>query len=543
MYNLIRLLFLQLKLFKNTIVFAQKFEKIRSVLLLLFVTGLFICSYIISYQVIIYISTFPVIGNIFIIRILALAFLTSFVMLIFSSLIVSFSTLYDENELHLLFSLPINVNSIFFFRVILTSFYSCWMILLVVIPFVVGFASVKNFSILGYFVLTTSVLFKVFIGTVIGCLVTIILSYLFPSRKIKNIVLILIVVLSSLFYSLLRISQPEKFLSPQNFPELVEYLDFLSRPVAKWLPSWWVTEVFRGLMITDYWIVGVNILKLFFVFCFTVIVLYILGVKLFYKSLTRSNTNLRKSCLKEKDLNISSLFRTILTKEIRLFLREPIQMIQFVVVIALTTIYIFNISRLPLEFKYIRVTVSFFNLGGIMFIITALVLRFVFVQPSMEYKIFWLLKSAPVNITHFFIIKFLVYIPMILIPGLIIVTLSNLVLKVDSILMASSLVIILVSSAVLTLAGYSFGILFPKKEYKDIAQIETSFGGLIFILTSLCYIVILLSSIAEPVKRYLLGLKLSFFEIIFYIILFVMINFIYGFTPGYYAAKKFIKEY
>jgi hypothetical protein len=99
------------------------------------------------------------------------------------------------------------------------------------------------------------------------------------------------------------------------------------------------------------------------------------------------------------------------------------------------------------------------------------------------------------------------------------------------------------SCIVLTISGYSLGILFPKKEYKDIAQIETSFGGLLFLVLSLCYIVLLLSSLAGPVKKYVLTHTFGKIEFWYHILLFLIINFIYAFTTGYYALKKFIKEY
>lgn len=545
MQGLFYLFQLQFKLFINSIKFSKKTERVRNVFIFLISVFLFFCSYIISYQVIIYISTLPVIGTLFIIRILALAFLTSFVMLIFSSLIISFSTLYDIEKLQFLFALPLKRKSIFLFKTVLTSIHSCWMVLILIIPFVAGFAHVKNFSLSGYTILMFSILLKVFSATVIGILAAILLSYLFPSKKIKNVVVTIVIIILSLFYSLFRISQPEKFLSPESFPELAHYLDFISKPVGRWLPSWWLAEIFRGLMVKETNVVVINVIKIAIFFVFVYTILYFLGERIFYLSIFRFKTSRQeKVCVsKPKGISILPLYKAVLSKELKVLSREPMQLVQLVVVLALVIIYIFNVSKLPLEFKYLRVTVSFFNLGGIMFILTALVLRFVFVQPSIELKNFWLIKSSPVNLAKFFVIKIFVYLLLITIPGVLTSVLSNIVLKTETEILIMSVVIIIISSVVLTIAGYSFGILFPKKEYQDIAQIETSFGGLVFILTSVCYILILLSSIAEPVRRYLLGMKLSFIELVLYILLFCIINFAYSFTPCYYAIKKFIKEY
>jgi hypothetical protein len=120
---------------------------------------------------------------------------------------------------------------------------------------------------------------------------------------------------------------------------------------------------------------------------------------------------------------------------------------------------------------------------------------------------------------------------------------SNIILNVEREIFIMSLLVVLISSFVLTVAGYSFGILFPKKEYQDIPQIETSFGGLIFIILSLCYIVLSLSSLANITKKYILSQHILKEELILSILLFLSINFIYGFSPFYYAMKKFLKEY
>lgn len=546
MAGLYQLLKLKSKIILNSVKFASKTERVR--ICLLSITGLvfFLSSYIISYQVVIYISTLPVIGSLFTIRILALAFLSSFIMLIFSSLMVTFSTMYDSEDLQFLVSLPVNRKDIFVYKFLLTFFHSCWMIVIVLIPFVTAFVVVKSFKLVEYIILMTGIVNKMLIAVCIGVLIAVFLSYFFPSKKIKNIVLVVLILTGATFYSLLRISQPEKLLSPDRFQEFFQYLDFMSKPVAQWLPSWWVSEIFRGFMVKDLQIVVVNVLKLLFIAFLFVVVLLLFVEKIFYTSLVRSGNKIVKKCGTEKNIEkiyIQPLNKIIAKKEIKQLLREPVQWVQLVVVVALSIIYLFNISKLPIEFKYLRITVAFLNLGGVMFILTAIVLRFVFVQPSLEYKMFWLIKSLPIRLEKFFLTKFFVYLPIVLIPGLTMTGISNLVIKVDTMFSVIGMVIITISSVVIIIAGYSLGILFPKKDYRDIAEIETSFGGLIFIILSVCYIVLTLSSIAEPVRRYVLGRPLYISEIIFYISLYLTINFIYAFTCGYYAVKKFVERY
>ena len=507
----------------------------------------FVSVFIISYQVIIYISTLPIIGSLFTIRILGIAFLASFVMLIFSSLTVSLSTLYNIEDLQFFCSLPLNLSSIFIFKFLLAVVYSSWMVIIILLPFVLSFVFVKGLSLYNFIVIIFAIGLKIIIAVSIGCTIAVVLSYIFPTKQLKNIVLVFLIILTAVGYTLFRFAEPEKLLDVDRFNELVQYLDFLSKPVAQGIPSWWVTEIFRGFMVKQFNVVVANILKLSFITICVLIVLKIFVEKLFYLSLFKTtkiksvedkNKNYEKVVFKTKPL-----FITVINKEVKSLIREPMQWVQFVVVVALTIIYLFNIRKLPIQYEYVKITVAFLNLGGIMFILSAIVLRFVFVQPSLEYKMFWLIKSLPIDIKKFFLIKFFVYLPLVLIPGVLIVTISNLIIGVEKMMSVISFIIIFLSCIVLTISGYSLGILFPKKEYKDIAQIETSFGGLVFLLLSLCYIILLLSSLAEPVKKYVMYHTVDRFELYFHILLFITINFIYAFTPGYYALKKFIREY
>ncbi|MCX7910347.1 MAG: hypothetical protein N2505_02035 [Endomicrobia bacterium] len=534
---------LNIKILLNSIKFATKTEKIRGVFINFIGIIFFISSYIISYEVVIYISTLPVIGSLFVIRILALGFLSSFVMLIFSSLIIPFSTMFESEDLHFLFSLPVKYESIYLNKIMLTILRASWMILVIIIPFTTAFAVVKNFNLLKCLILLLAVLLKILIATTIGIMISILLSYFFPSKKLKNFILVSLIIFLSVVYSVLRFSQPEKLLKPEYFPEVFNYLDFLSQPVAKVLPSWWVVEIFKGLINNDVYLVTINLLKLAISGVIIFILIFYVFRKIFYKCYFLISEKNKTKFYKDKIIKLKSAFFVIATKEIKTLLREPIQWVQFVIVVALSLVYIFNISKLPLDVKYVKITVSFLNLSGIMFILTAIVLRFVFIQPSLEYKTYWLIKSFPLSVKKFFFIKFLIYLPIILLPGLILVITSSLVIGVDRVISFFSLGIILLSCFVLTIAGYSLGILFPKKDYKDIPQIETSFGGLMFVILSFCYIVLCLSSMAELIRKYILGVKILSIEIFFYFLVFFMINFIYAFTPLYYARKKFIEEF
>lgn len=535
-------------MFLNKIIFSSKEEKVRF-LIIFFIGSLFLVGvYAVSYYVIIYIFSLPIIGTIFMLKIFALLILTSFVMLIFSSLINSFSTIYNCEDTEFLISLPIKLEKIFLTKFFGTYTKSVWMLLILLIPFLVAFSWIKNFSVIEFLVILYSLKILMLISVSIGVLVSVLLSYFFVSKKLKDISVIIIILFATIGYTIFRFIEPEKILNPDKFTELVQYLDFLSQPVGKSLPSWWMTEVLRGCLTKNYVLIYHNVLKLTFVTILFFCIVYFFAKKMFYKGLFGDKKFYYKKIgslqniqpLKSKFFCFkNSPMVSIIKKDLKQFFREPVQWTQIVVVVALIIVYIFSIAKIPVQYQYVKTTVTFFNLGSIMFMITSLSLRFVFVQPSMEYKMFWILKSAPIENYKIFFSKIILFLPMMTIFSWIIIFLSNIVLNLEIFMWILTFVVVTISCFVITGLGYSLGILFPKKDFQDIVQIETSFGGLMFIIISLSYIILILTTISYPVRQYILGNKITFNTVIFYTTNFILVNLLYTIPTGYYSYKKF----
>ncbi len=543
-----QLVSINIKIIKNSIKFSSKIEKIRGIFIITVGTIFVIGSYLISHYVVMYISTLPVIGSLFLLRITALAVLISFTMLIFSSLIISLSTIYNSKDIEFLISMPISILEIFLTKFCSTFVQSSWMLMTILLPFILAFSISKNFYFSSFCIVIISILIMFLISVCCGIIISILLSYFFPTQKLKDIAVISIILLTTAVYTALRFVQPEKLLNPDKFDELVEYLDFMSKPVARGLPSWWVAEIIRGIMVTQPDIVVKNFVMLFILAVVLFLTVIFLAKNLYYSGIFSNKTSKKKTSrvknFKAAILNIEkNLSFALIKKDIKLFIREPIQWTQVVIVVALIIVYIFSITKLPVEVMYVRTTIAFFNLGSVMFIITALVLRFVFVQPSLEYKTFWILKSAPIELYKIFFSKIKIFLPLVLFVGWVMTTLSNYVLGVSRIIYIFSFFVITISSIVITVAGYSIGILFPKPNYQNIGQIETSFGGLMFVILSLCYIVLTITSFAYPVRQYVLGISVPTSVKIFHLTDFLLINLLYFTSTVYYGYKKFLTDF
>ncbi len=531
-------------MFLNNLKFSTKEEKVRFVFISFIGIFFLIGAYIISYYAIIYIFSIPIIGTIFMLRLIALTMLTSFVMTIFSSLINSFSTIYGCEDKEFLISFPIKLNKIFFIKYISTYIKSTWMLLLLLTPFLIAFAYVKNITFVEFITVYLAMLLKMLISISIGVFISIILSYLIPSKKVKDVTVVLFILLVTISYSVFRFTEPEKLLNPDRFQEIVQYLDFMSKPVARWSPSWWLTEIIRGVVSKKYDLIYINFIKLFLFSTMSIFILLKTSKKLFYYGLfLNKGFKKRKKIIIDQKKIFNSQVKAVIMKDLKLLLREPVQWTQMVIIIALIIIYIFSISKVPINYQYVKVLVSFFNFGSIMFIISAMLLRFVFVQHSIEYRTLWILKSAPIKVYKIFCSKIFLFLPILLVLAWIVLLLSNIVLGLNFVMWLFGFFIITISVFVLTITGYCLGILLPKKEFNDIVQIETSFGGLMFIILSLGYIILILASSYYPVRQYSLGQTVLFKTIFFHSIGFFLINILYLGTMLYYGYRKFSLEF
>jgi ABC-2 type transport system permease protein len=91
----------------------------------------------------------------------------------------------------------------------------------------------------------------------------------------------------------------------------------------------------------------------------------------------------------------------------------------------------------------------------------------------------------------------------LLILALAIVFVTNALLEVSAFMFVVSVATITMMTLALAALAVAFGTLYPRFETENAAQIPTSFGGLMFMMTSVCLIGAVLAVEARPVYAYL----------------------------------------
>src|SRR5262249_10083609 len=101
----------------------------------------------------------------------------------------------------------------------------------------------------------------------------------------------------------------------------------------------------------------------------------------------------------------------LLAKDLTVFLRDPAQWSQLVLVGALIAIYVYNFTALPLDGDgalalAMRDLATVLNLGLGAFVATAVAVRFVYPLPSLEGRAWWIVRVAPVRLERVWWSKF-----------------------------------------------------------------------------------------------------------------------------------------
>jgi ABC-2 type transport system permease protein len=185
--------------------------------------------------------------------------------------------------------------------------------------------------------------------------------------------------------------------------------------------------------------------------------------------------------------------RVMVTKEIRVFFRDTTQWSQLILLGVLVAVYVYNITVLPLytgeqvSFLLINV-VSFLNLGLAGFVVAAIAARFVFPAMSIEGRMMWLMRSSPVDVRTIFWSKYWVGTLPLLLVALPLIVGTNIVLDASGFILVLTTVTMVGITFALTGLALGFGALYPNYDTENVAEIPTSFGGLLFMMAAVSYL-------------------------------------------------------
>jgi ABC-2 type transport system permease protein len=496
-------------------------EKVMKILVGLFVMSCFFTgSLFFFYRVFSYLGGLRDIGFLLMNKLVALGFLAIFMMLIISNIVTSISTLYRSRETAFLLSTPTAYRKVFTVKFIDNIFFSTWAMLLLGMPLILAYGMVRGFVLWEYLfeifcVLFPFVIIPACIGVTFSMLLFLASRYLSPRHLI--IILGSLIVFGIVAY--FKIGQPSSlaFNVVSDWRVLNRYLGSMGATSFAFLPSFWVSETLRTIASGSRHSLLVYMLALISTTLLFLNVTFRFAGRYYYDSwlasLEHHGKNSGVKHITKRSARFFRLpnwmpsdFKAVLSKDLKLFVREPAQWAQFSILLVLLGIYLVNLKYFPtdVEDSYWKTLIGFGNFAFSGFILATLSVRFVFPTISLEGQSFWAIASSPMRLRRVFWVKFWAAFSIFLLISEVLAFASNLMLGLRGILMALTFFSVLLMSISLTSLSVGMGAIFPRFEERNPGKIASSMGGMLATIVSLAYVGIMVVIAALPAGRYTL---------------------------------------
>lgn len=500
----------KLRTFRNTLLSLRGWTLVKNLLFLgvgLLMLGALYAGF---WRLLNYLEGVQLIGPMLSWKLTSMVLLMTFSMVIVSSIIISMTTLYYSFDLKFLFSCPLDLRWIFMDKALETAFYSSWTLVLAILPYIIALGRLKALGLGFYAAYAFLMVPFVLLAGAFGIFFSMIVMYLFPSSKTRDITWLLGSLSVAFVYVVFRFSRPEKLLRPDSLEVVAQYIQYLQAPTAPYMPSAWVTKAMVAYS-AGHWgefaaAAGLLCAAAGALYAF----IYFLSGRLYMRGFSGAQGAQRfkggRAQLPEQRLahKYPSLREglTMYWKDRLQLGRDARYWSQVILIGALIAVYLFSIRQLPLDTPDLRSLVSFLNVGVAGFVMAAIGLRFTFPAISLEGNSWWLLKSAPVTTAAVMREKLLVSLVPSVLVGVVLITVSNRLLGADLFISALSTLTIVLAAVVITVMGIGFGALFPDFNVENIHQLESSYGGFLYMACAMGYLSLVIAAEAWPVQMH-----------------------------------------
>ena len=448
-------------------------------------------------------------------KLLAMILLSFGSILLLSNTIAALSNFFLARDLDQLAAAPVESGALYRARLAETAMHSSWMVVLLLVPIMGAYGVAYGGGV--DFVAYALALFVpfLFIPAAFGSGVTLLLVNVFPARRTRDLLSVIAALAIAGLVLLFRAARPEQLARPEGFANFMQFVAALDTPSSPWLPSEWVSEgVVKYLGGKAAW---QPLLRLWAVAAALVAVghvLYARGWRRAYSmaqegATQRGTANARRPWLDRALRVLGPLRRELVLKELRVFARDSTQWSQLVLLAVLLVVYVANVRYLPLNGDGVTVLlrnlIPFLNLALAGFVLASIAARFVFPSVSLEGRALWLLRSSPLPMRELLWAKFWVGAVPLLLLALVLVGATNMMLQVQTFVHIVSLVSIAALVFPLTALALGYGTFYPRFDSENAAQIPTSFGGLLFMITAIGLIGAVAFLAGRPAARWVVA--------------------------------------
>lgn len=493
----------------------QRGDVRRMVLVSVLGVGFWGAAFAVALRLLRYFRSAEDIGSLLAAKLLAMILLSFASILLLSNTIAALSNFFLARDLDQLAAAPVNSGALFRARLAETTLHSSWMVALLLVPIVAAYGVAYEGSV--DFIPFALAVFLPFllIPSALGSVFTLLLVNLFPARRSRDVLSVITALAVAGLVLLFRAARPEQLARPEGFANFMQFVAALDTPSSPWMPSEWVSEaVVKYLSGKAAW---QPLLKLWIAAAALVALghaMYARGWRRAF-SMAQEGANQRsgqrpvRSWFDRALGVLGPLRRELVLKELRVFARDSTQWSQLVLLAVLLVVYVANVRYLPLNgdgvTTLLRNVIPFLNLALAGFVLASIAARFVFPSVSLEGRALWLLRSSPLPMRDLLWAKFWVGAVPLLFLALVLVGCTNLMLGVLPFVHLVSLAAITALVFPLTALALSYGTFYPRFDSENAAQIPTSFGGLMFMMTAVGLIAMVAYLAGRPAARWVVA--------------------------------------
>jgi ABC-2 type transport system permease protein len=486
---------------------------LKLLLLALVAAGFWSAVFTVAYRVLLYARSAPEIGSFLPQKMLGVILLAFASILLLSNLVTALSTFFLAKDLDMLIAAPIDWLRLYLAKLGETVAHSSWMVALLAVPIFTAYGIVYDGGPWFWLVALGAFVPFLLLPGVIGAVITLVLVNVFPARRTRDLLSLVAIGAMAIVVVTLRVLQPERLARPEGFRNLVDFLGALQSPTSPFLPTEWTADIIMNWLnrVAD----PLPIVLLWSTAAAFVVLGALAHKRLYRNGFTKAQEGAEQYVRGKHWPRFASRLlsrlpvakREFIIKDVLLFFRDTTQWSQLILLAVLLLVYIFNIRALPLftgeRVSVLLVTmVVFLNLALAGFVLAAIAARFVFPSVSLEGKQLWLLCSSPLDLEALMWSKYWTGTVPLLVLALVITGVTNVLLQASPFMMAVSIGTITLYTLATSALALCFGTLFPQFDTENAAQIPTSFGGLVYMMASVCLLGVVIALEARPVLQF-----------------------------------------
>jgi ABC-2 type transport system permease protein len=493
----------------------------------LFVIGYWVAGYWIFRLGFTRLASVPGLQTLLLDQMLYLFFAFLFLMLVFSNIVIGYSTIFKSPETQWMLTLPVRSLDVFRWKLLETSLLASWAFLFLCAPLLLAYGATRQVTV--WFYMKMLLLFLPFtaIPAALGSIVILMIAR-YLHRRVFKWALFVMGVLGVTWAAVFVKPMEAANFEPAQMVAAMQYLMRNSRlSLQPILPSYWLASSMIA------WGEGMTGRGTFFFLVLlsnammATLVCTGMSRRLFYDGWSRSHSqghfqlgvplldtpiNLPRVGLLERLVNLwprlQPATRGLVLKDIRVFWRDTSQWSQFAIFFGLIGLYVLNLRSVAQDNKSESWAcfISFLNLGASSMTLATLTTRFVFPQFSLEGRRLWIVGMVPYGLKRVLLEK--LWLSTVCSAG---VTLglmltSSWMLRIPAWLtLLFSATVVLMSFALCGIA-VGIGALFPyfgagsaTHDHEDNpAKIVSGFGGTFCFVLSLIYIMLVIGAEVWP---------------------------------------------